>query len=185
MEELIYIVEKDAASLAPEDITSSWHEWYATANNTKYVFGYQKTIWNNSVDESLLESSNTILAQYLKKAKNFLIEASLDYAKFFNINNISYSSMDISKYIPGKAMGPHVDSDGAPETNAVISAILYLNDDYEGGELYFPNQNITLKPTSGTVVIFPSISPFLHQSLILKNGFKYIIALFWEKNNDI
>jgi hypothetical protein len=34
-------------------------------------------------------------------------------------------------------------------------AALFLNDNYEGGELYFPDLEITLKPKSGTLVFFP------------------------------
>jgi hypothetical protein len=32
---------------------------------------------------------------------------------------------------------------------------LFLTDDYEGGELTFEEQNITLKPNTGTLVFFP------------------------------
>jgi hypothetical protein len=34
-------------------------------------------------------------------------------------------------------------------------AALFLNDDYEGGELYFEELEISLKPKSGTLVLFP------------------------------
>jgi hypothetical protein len=32
---------------------------------------------------------------------------------------------------------------------------LFLNDDYEGGELYFEDLNVSLKPKPGTLVFFP------------------------------
>jgi hypothetical protein len=34
-------------------------------------------------------------------------------------------------------------------------AALFLNDDYEGGELYFEELDISLKPKAGTLVLFP------------------------------
>jgi len=185
IKELIDLVEKDAKSANPENVILPWHEWYAMSGEIKYVFGYQKTIWNPSVDENVLNSSNSVLAQSLKKAKNFLIECSNHYADHFNFSKLSHSSINISKYIQGKQMGPHVDSNEDADSTAGISAILYLNDDYEGGELYFPKQQVTLKPKAGTVVVFPSNAPFLHQSLTIQNGSKYIMALFWNKNDDI
>jgi predicted 2-oxoglutarate/Fe(II)-dependent dioxygenase YbiX len=32
---------------------------------------------------------------------------------------------------------------------------LFLNDDYEGGELFFENENVHLKPKPGSLVFFP------------------------------
>jgi Rps23 Pro-64 3,4-dihydroxylase Tpa1-like proline 4-hydroxylase len=32
---------------------------------------------------------------------------------------------------------------------------MYLNDEYEGGEINFPENNIMVKPKPGTIVFFP------------------------------
>ena len=77
-------------------------------------------------------------------------------------------------------MGPHVDSYG-DERSPVISVVAYLNDDYQGGELYFPNQNIKIKPEPGSIVVFPSIAPYFHASLPIVSGVKYMIPGFWYK----
>jgi predicted 2-oxoglutarate/Fe(II)-dependent dioxygenase YbiX len=130
------------------------------------------------VDENLLKKSNSPLANSLKKAQDLLLEASLDYASHFNLLNISHSSINLSKYLEGKAMGAHVDADLEKEDQAAITAILYLNDNYEGGELFFREQQITLKPKAGTIVVFPSHTPFFHESFLIKKGSKYIMALF-------
>jgi predicted 2-oxoglutarate/Fe(II)-dependent dioxygenase YbiX len=94
--------------------------------------------------------------------------------------------MIVAKYYPGKAMGAHVDSydsmfnsNSTVQTNfAMMSAILYLNDDYEGGDLRFPNHDLTLKPKAGSMVVFPSTHPFIHESLKITSGYKYIVPLF-------
>lgn len=36
-----------------------------------------------------------------------------------------------------------------------ISNLIYLNEDYEGGELYFPHHNLKIKPEKGMLVSFP------------------------------
>jgi predicted 2-oxoglutarate/Fe(II)-dependent dioxygenase YbiX len=62
-----------------------------------------------------------------------------------------------------------------------MSAVLYLNDDYEGGELNFKDQNITIKPEAGSIVIFPSVAPFYHESKEIISGNKYMCPAFWKE----
>lgn len=44
-----------------------------------------------------------------------------------------------------------------------VSILLYLNDDYEGGELEFPDWGVTFKPKTGTLIAFPSYIEFSHR----------------------
>ena len=37
-----------------------------------------------------------------------------------------------------------------------ITILIYLNDDYEGGELEFPDWGLFMKPKAGTLIAFPS-----------------------------
>ena len=71
----------------------------------------------------------------------------------------------------------HSDSRGSER---VLSGILYLNDEYKGGELNFQHQDITLKPKSGSLILFPSNYIYIHQSLPVLEGSKYIV-LSWFK----
>jgi 2OG-Fe(II) oxygenase superfamily len=54
----------------------------------------------------------------------------------------------------------HVDNVGDPLV--AFAAIAYINDDYTGGELIFPNQGVALKPPAGSVMIFPGTDEFPH-----------------------
>lgn len=51
----------------------------------------------------------------------------------------------------------HIDAQG-PEPFIEFSTIIYLNDpsEYEGGIIYFPNQNFEYKPRKYSAVFFPS-----------------------------
>jgi hypothetical protein len=56
----------------------------------------------------------------------------------------------------------HGHTDDRPSTESIESLNsmtyvmgLFLNDDYEGGELVFEDYNVTLKPKAGTLVFFP------------------------------
>lgn len=43
-----------------------------------------------------------------------------------------------------------------------VAANLYLNDDFEGGELYFPTRGLTIKPKARQLVLFPGGHEYIH-----------------------
>ena len=45
-----------------------------------------------------------------------------------------------------------------------------------GGELHFPHFNATVKPTTGSVVVFPSNFPYTHTAHPVENGVKYSLV---------
>jgi hypothetical protein len=88
------------------------------------------------------------------------------------------------RYKVGGIYAAHSDAEQAdPVTGEIyraadrdVSALIYLNDDYRGGELTFTKLNYTLKPGSGDLVIFPSGMLFKHQSLAVEAGRKYALV---------
>ena len=86
-------------------------------------------------------------------------------------NDEGYS---LNRYEPGQEYKEH--SDDGPEVHRVVSLILYLNNDYEGGELHFRRQNVTIKPEAGDLLLFPSCYTHPHQALPVKSGIKYSIV---------
>jgi hypothetical protein len=76
------------------------------------------------------------------------------------------------KYRPGASSPVH--SDQYP-----FAAILYLNDNYDGGCLYFPEQDISIKPSAGSLYIFPGKGmPHGVSEIIGEN--RYAIVSFWD-----
>jgi predicted 2-oxoglutarate/Fe(II)-dependent dioxygenase YbiX len=126
-----------------------------------------------------LDKSDSRVSLQLKKLKSNFLSLGKEYANEFRLPLVDPCSMVVSKYSPSKEMGPHVDSTEDMNARALMTAILYLNDDYEGGDLYFPEQEIRLKPKAGSIVFFPSVQPFYHQSFKITKGYKYIVPLFW------
>jgi predicted 2-oxoglutarate/Fe(II)-dependent dioxygenase YbiX len=98
------------------------------------------------------------------------------YIKHFSINEMVYSIEDYSllRYQTGQEFHAHYD--GGTNTKRVVSPILYLNDDYEGGEIEFVNQGITIKPEAGMFLIFPANFAFSHIAHPVKTGTKYAIV---------
>lgn len=81
-------------------------------------------------------------------------------------------------YSPGIGLKMHSDdhatgSDGKlikVDAQRGITAILYLNSEFEGGEISFPKQRATIKPEAGMVLIFPSNKNFPHQVNPITSG---------------
>lgn len=159
-----------------EHLITKWKTWGPDENNT---FGMQKRV----VDSLRADSDSPLyldLVQIVLDIETAIKACSYDYAKKNNLEIGSLSPLSISKYDKGANMGKHVDSydENGSET---ISVVGYINDDYEGGEIEFPEQNIIVKPTAGSIIIFPSQKPYFHSSNIIKNGNKYISPGFWKK----
>lgn len=59
------------------------------------------------------------------------------------------------------------------------AAVLYLNNDYEGGALFFPKFDFEIVPEPGTLIIFPSTEEFEHGVRPVKEGpVRYVIPVF-------
>lgn len=81
----------------------------------------------------------------------------------------------IRKYRTGGSMGAHIDiNKHTPSMD--ISILIYLNDDYVGGEIYFNDLDLKIKPSSGSILIFTC--NHLHESLSIESGNKIYIPMF-------
>ena len=105
-----------------------------------------------------------------------------DYARYWGINVIYYEAFNFVKY---EGEGKHfiVHADHGPAYNCTVSAVIYINDDYEGGEIQFPRlSNYTHKPKVGDIAIFPSNYIYEHASLPMKSGTKYSVVIMTDIN---
>lgn len=73
-----------------------------------------------------------------------------------------------------------VHSDSGPENKRLVSALLYLNDSFTGGETNFPLQNFKVKPETGMICLFPSIFTHPHASLPVESGVKYVVVTWYR-----
>lgn len=61
------------------------------------------------------------------------------------------------RYAPGQEYKPHMDALPGVENQRVLTALAYLNDDYSGGETYFPHLNVKARGQTGDVLIFANV----------------------------
>lgn len=103
------------------------------------------------------------------------VAAVQDYCKMFNIMELRYwEAFNFVRYAPGQHFQEHHDQ--GYSYNCVLSSVGYLNDDYDGGELYFRLQNLNIKPQAGDLYLFPSTFMYPHQAKIVHSGTKYSIV---------
>ena len=68
---------------------------------------------------------------------------------------------------------------------------MYLNDGYEGGDIYFPEVDVQIHPSAGTLVYFPQTSvkedhsDMTHGVTPITSGTKYLINFCITTNKDL
>lgn len=174
--DLVQAIEDLDATATEDSALCKWHEWSAshTEESNKYVFGEQKRF-----NMATISSDPAAFAIY-EKLTLAIEYVSGDYAQKYDLDIGTLAPLSISKYKTGAFMGPHADSDESSKS-PTISVVFYLNDEYEGGEIHFENQGVTIKPKAGDIVVFPSKLPYLHESRPILSGVKYMSPGFWNK----
>ena len=93
-------------------------------------------------------------------------------SEFYKLKAPIYSDLlQIVQWRPGMFMPQHADNanpDGSPHgmTHRDLSGVAYLNDDYEGGELYFTALDTVVKPKRGSFLAFSG--GFHHEHAVLR-----------------
>lgn len=151
-----------------EHLNQNW-KFYSTKESNKQPF----------------ENSSYEFAEYKIIDKNILGKELLECIKDYEVkNNIAinnFTKMVVTKSYPGKILGNHVDSN--EDTNSPdLTVIVDLNDNYEGGEIEFPDHNLLLKPFAGSILIYPSIEPYYHFPHSISLGHKISCIMYGFSN---
>lgn len=136
------------------------------------------------------EIRQALIVEKPKKTQKKFIKSCSDKAiksikKEYNYSKpLNFWGGDLTLWEDGTAAGAHFDNtDDKLELNSlniVYSSVLYLNDDYEGGELYFPNFNWSIKPQKGDYIVFET-KDVLHGIKKVYNGKRCTLPMWFEK----
>lgn len=97
------------------------------------------------------------------------------YSSMYGIQNLYINEgFNLLRYESGQKYDEHFD--GYTYTGRSVSAIIYLNEDFDGGETEFVNFGIKIKPSAGSMILFPSSYPYSHFAHPVFNGSKYAIV---------
>lgn len=94
------------------------------------------------------------------------------------INNFNKENLALLKFEKGLFLRPHIDTQSAESNH--IASIYYINDDYIGGELCFPDLNINIKPTPNSVIFFPGNENYLHEVRKIISGDRFTSSMWFQ-----
>lgn len=183
-----------------------WETWTAS-NDKDHIYGDTMSFnvdFINTLDDlykdKMLFIYNNVMDSFYAVSKDYA-ESIGDYEE----PNL-FPTFNIKKYYTGTYMGPHFDQLDGDKTLR-YSLVMYLNDDFKGGEISFslkdyenndteikPNEDYEdelnskiidfgIKPKAGSIIIFPSSAPYYHTAHLVKSKFKYMVPSHWIHNN--
>jgi hypothetical protein len=147
--------------------------------------GYQDTRTNLFMDITYIAdmTKNIVIENVNNIYYTSLLSLSNSYAKRYEINEpFFHEHYQLLKYKGGQEYKAHYD--GGTNIGRCVSAICYLNDDYEGGELEFVNFKVKVKPEAGMMILFPSNYAYRHIAHPVINGTKYAIVT-WIRDRQV
>lgn len=91
----------------------------------------------------------------------------------------------INRTSVGQGLPVHDDL-GPPELNLPVAygIVLYLNDDFSGGELFYEKLGLKIKPKRGMLVIHSALPKYAHGVTEVLAGTRYGITLFVDSVNQ-
>jgi prolyl 4-hydroxylase len=89
----------------------------------------------------------------------------------------------VLRYTPGQEYKPHLDALAGTDNQRVITALIYLNDDYDGGETAFPQAGLKVRGRMGDALLFRNVTPSgaadataRHAGLAVRRGQKFLLS---------
>jgi hypothetical protein len=146
---------------------------------------YDASYWENRV--ATTNSLNKSDPRVLEVIEGMQQRLKLEVDKFLSVDALP-TPPALVRWLPGQYQNPHADKElhegenrGKPNDFPYydIAGLFYLNDDYEGGELYFPNQGIQFKPKRGAAYFFPGDMNYIHGVTEVLSGIRYVSPFFW------
>ena len=188
-----FMTEKEQEFLFNFALNNNNWDYTESKKNKNGTVIYDANIWEDRVatlhtlqqtNQKVIDTIYEMFARLKNKVDNF-----------YNVN-AQATSPAIVRWPVGTRQEPHADKElhegpdaGTPNAFPYydIASIFYINDDYEGGELYFPLQGIEFKPEPGNAYFFPGDKNYIHGVRPVISGTRYTSPLFWtiiERGDD-
>ena len=115
---------------------------------------------------------------YYQDLKNSFEQSVNDYVNIHTkIKVQSYTNFRMNRYGEGGFMKEHIDnihySHGQKEGYPHLTSLIFLNDDFDGGEFYLCGEPLEKKV--GSAVVFPSNFMYPHEVKKVTNGKRYSV----------
>lgn len=167
-----------------QDFCPTINEW---ENGPESVYAedgtclYNADYWNNrTCDYGILSRINPEICSILEK---YILKMKYTIEDIFKVK-VSYRNPVIARWFPGIEQKPHADKqlvDGRPNAfpDYDLNSLFYYNDDFVGGELYYPQHDIIVSPRPGLAVLHPGDIHYLHGVKMIESGERYTTPAFF------
>lgn len=172
--DFIALIEKEAAHDWP------YLSWSPSGTSSTSIVSEYRTSYQ--MELGILLNTDVVPGHRLHKTSQLWrdmftnIDATvMDYRGRYSLSLVADEGYRVLKYSNGAEYNEHVD--WYYDNDRQISVVGWMNDDYDGGELYFKYFDLTVRPEKGSLVIFPSNFLYKHAALpvgeINKSDIKY------------
>ena len=179
-----FINDKDIYRL--QDFVKKIQKWDNDKESEKYetdgASKYSADLWHNRLFSHLMIKDldpdiYNLIDEYLEKMKLFM-------DKKYDCS-VKKRPPSIVCWRPGDFQIAHADKqiqDGRPNAfpDYDINSLFYINDDYIGGELFYTQHRIKIKPTAGLAVCHPGDINYIHGVTPVISGIRWVIPAFFS-----
>lgn len=162
-------------------VVEKWLPWVNESSKTKEIFCWQKFIptMPQILDEDAFRDEQRNISSRIHGAiDQALFHYSTKLYPFASRNiKAKEQTTNLLRYDKTGHLPPHQDQG---VSTRVLSVLLYLNDDYAGGEITFRQSNITIKPQAGSVLFFPSNFLYIHEVAPVLKGPRYAVPTWFH-----
>jgi hypothetical protein len=158
-----------------------WIAWTYGEGDNKLMFCWQKFVpqvndipKNDVYYNEQVSISSQLFGALDKTLKHYTTELYPFAEK--NIKSREHT-MHLLKYDESGHLPAHQDQG---ISSRVLSVLLYLNDDYEGGEIEFRHSGLKFKPKAGSVLFFPSNFLYVHEVYPVTKGPRYALPNWYH-----
>lgn len=139
----------------------------------------------DDVDNLVAEGKFEITQNWADKNLNIHLEPIYEtiYKRLNKLVLQADNSLNLSGFATIQRMQKNVElkshTDQHTDPSIRYAAILYLNDDYSNGELFFEKKGLELRPKPGSLLIFPGNEEFEHGVRHVSDGpIRYVLVGF-------
>ena len=94
------------------------------------------------------------------------------------VSDYDFLGLDYNVFSPGEKQDVHTDFSKRAD-RPDFSSIVYWSKDFDGGEIYFPEDGVEIKPKAGSLIFWSN--PVLHGVKEITRGDRYATSFFWIK----
>ena len=186
-----FITPEDAQRVIAyiNESTSSAVDWLSDGSTPNFVYRPDRWYKRRMGLDDLMpnyspERSISALGEVEGLIKRIVEESKEAIGKAFNDPDSLYlNSLWLTKHLVNDSLSLHSDTGSGYNPQFYYSSIIYLNTVDDGGELYFPNVELYVKPSVGDLITFPAHGDLMQHEILVTGQERFTIPMWFTKDS--